>query len=81
MKAINRINIDQLHIKVPGLSKHQGRILGEKIAQGLVKQWPVNSGPVDIAAVKLRLQHNVDTGTTQRLANQIVKAIIQVVNK
>lgn len=77
MKNDSRITIDQLHLKVPGLSQHQGRVLGQQIATGLAKQWPRSGRSIELGAVDIRLQSSAVNGNTQQLADQVVNAIIR----
>ena len=68
------LRIDELRLRVPGLTREQGRQLADAVAQRLVERQlsPPQPRLVPTLAVSL---HTSGTASTDRLADQIVRAI------
>lgn len=70
------IEIDALHIKIPGLSEREGRQLAAAVSQGLALQMPDGMSSRHLDRLDLQLTTSGANSQAQ-LAQQIVHAIIQ----
>ncbi len=70
------VRIDELHLRVPGLSAEEARRLGEEVAWRMADALPVEGRVEHLGALDLRL--TVPSGTPRdRLAEEIARAILQ----
>jgi hypothetical protein len=70
------VRIDELHLRVPGLSADEARRLGEEVARRVADALPVEGRVEHLGALDLRL--TVAYGTPRdRLAAEIARVILQ----
>ena len=74
--ATNNIRIDQLHLRVPGLSREHAGHLGAAVAQQLASQLPAAMRSRHLGALRLRLTIPRDT-PRQRLGSIIAAGIVK----
>ena len=75
----NRARIDQLHLRVPGLSREQGKHLGITVARQLARQLPGITRSGKLSALRVRL--TIPTGTPrERLGSVIAAGIIKKIS-
>jgi len=76
----NQIHINKLSLKVPGVSRAQGRIIGEKVVQGLAKKLPKCTENIHLESLNIRLQmNNPDDATLSEFTDKVVNSIIEKV--
>lgn len=73
---MNRVNIEQLHLRVSGLTRQQGAQLGQQIAQGLATHWPRKTSDIHLGALSVRITTDTVGADTEAIANQVVRQII-----
>jgi hypothetical protein len=75
----NNIRIDQLHLRVPGLTRGQAKHLGITVARQLARQLPGIRRERNLSTVNLRL--TIPAGTPrERLGSVIVAGIIKKIS-
>ena len=71
-----RLQIEALNLRIPGLTAEQARQLGEDVVQRLAVSLPERATPLRLGALDLRV--TVPAGTPQdRLAERIAGAILE----
>jgi hypothetical protein len=74
--AADEVRIDELHLRVPGLSQDDGRRLGEEVARQVADQLPTGGRIEELGALSVRL--TVPEGTSRdRLAAAIANLILE----
>lgn len=70
------MEIQEMILRIPGLSERESRLLAEEVSQGLVEGIGVGERGGNLGDIDLQLQI---TGalSRQQLARQIIQAIIQ----
>ena len=68
------VQIDQLNLRVPGLTREQGRKLGEAVAQRLAALRLTGQKPRRITSAKVRIRSG-SNGSVEVMANEIVASI------
>ncbi len=68
----NRARIDQLHLRVPGLSREHANQLGMTVAQQLASQLSVVNRSGKLSALHLRL--TIPTGTPRERLGSVIAA-------
>jgi hypothetical protein len=75
----NSTRIDQLHLRVPGLSREQANHFGITVAQQLARQLPAITRSGNLSALRVRL--TIPTGTPrERLGSVIAAGIIKKIS-
>lgn len=72
------IQIDELHISMPGNDKEDGTDLGRQVAERLAKAIPDYQGNHQIPEIRLQMQGSSLNDTTlmaDRIAEQIIRQI------
>ena len=71
-----RLHIESLHLRVPGLTAEEGRRLGEEVARQMGASVPARATPLHLGALDLRL--TLPSGLSRaRLAQEIAMAILE----
>lgn len=69
------LRIEQLRLRIPGLSGEEARELGSEVAQRVADGLPTGAGPQQLGALDLRVM--LPTGTERdRLATLIAEAVL-----
>ena len=68
------VQIDQLNLRVPGLTRDQGRKLGEAVAQRLAALRLTGQTSRRITSAKVRIESG-SSGSVEVMANEIVASI------
>jgi hypothetical protein len=69
---MGKVDIGTVTLEVPGLSASEGRLLAERVAEGLGRtSWP----PAAPAAVSIALGADAGSGSVDRLAAAILDAL------
>ena len=72
----DEIRIDQLRLRIPGLTEQEARTLGEEIAQRVAGSLPAHGRTEHLGSLDLRIF--VPTGTSRdRLAERIAEEILK----
>ena len=72
----NLLKIDQLNLRLPGLTPQQAHRLGHEVAQKLARRLPANLSAAQLDVLDLRL--SIPPGTPQnRMADLVVEAIVK----
>jgi hypothetical protein len=72
------VRIDDLHLRVPGLSVEEARQMGEEVARRVAEALPVHGRKERLGVLDLRL--SIPYGTPRdRLAALIARAILEKV--
>ena len=72
----DEIRIDQLRLRVPGLTEQEGRQLGEEIARRVADALPTHGRVEHLGSLDLRI--SVPSGTSKhRLAERIAEEILK----
>ena len=74
-----RIQIDNLHIKVPGLNKEEAHKLGQNVSRRVAEDLPSNVKSGHLDSLNLNVSIPTDTGTNH-LTSFITEAIIKSVS-
>jgi len=72
------IQIDELQIRVPGMNKEDGAMLGNKVAERVASEIPNHYGNHNIPELKIQLKGSVSGDTTvmaDRIAENIIRQI------
>lgn len=72
------IQVDELHIRIPGNDKMDGAELGRQVAERLAAALPENYGNRQIPEIRLQLQRtasNDASSMADRIAEQIISQI------
>ena len=72
--AAERIRIDELHLRVPGLSREEARRLGEEVALRLAKDLQGSVRPQLLGSLELRMTA-AHGASRDELTRQIADAI------
>ncbi len=68
----NSIRIDQLHLRVPGMSREEANHLGITVAQQLARQLPALTRSGNLSGLHVRLA--IPTGTPRECLSSVVAA-------
>ena len=72
----NSVQIEDLHLQIPGISREEGRGIGEDVAENLAASLPGQGKRQHLGALNLRL--NVPVGTPRdQMAKLIALAILE----
>lgn len=75
-----RIEINRLHVRVPGLGREEAQWLGGEVAQRLARELPGQEGLRDLGALHLRVR--VAPGArADDLAGRIAEAIVRGISR
>jgi hypothetical protein len=75
----NNTRIDQLHLRVSGLSRDQAKHLGLTVAQQLAREFPTIARSGNLRSLNVRLA--IPTGTPrERLGSVIAEGIVKKIS-
>ncbi len=72
------IQIDELHIRIPGISEEEGTSLGQKVAEKVAAALPDNYVDYQMPEMRIQLSGELSNDTTamaDRISDQIIKQI------
>ena len=72
----DEIRIDQLRLRVPGLTEQEGHKLGEEVAQRVADALPLYGRVEHLGSLDLRIFIRSDT-SKERLAERIAEEILK----
>ena len=75
----NSTRIDQLHLRVPGLSREQANHLGMTVAQQLARQLPAITRSGNLGTLDVRLTIPIGT-PRERLSSVIAAGIVKKIS-
>ena len=70
----NNVRIEQLHLRLPGVSRYEGRHLGITVARQLARQLPGITREKNLSTVNLRL--TIPAGTPRERLGPLIAAEI-----
>jgi hypothetical protein len=74
--ARNAVQIDQLQLRIPGLSRKEGRRMGEEVAERISQSLPADGKNQQLGALTMRVKLPVGTPRDQ-IAKLIALSILE----
>lgn len=77
------LQIDQLNIKIPGISEAQGAIIGQQVAEKVALGIPENTENRNIPEINLKMDGFLSTDSnfiSDNIARQIIRQIKLTIN-
>jgi hypothetical protein len=74
--ARNTVQIDRLHLRIPGLSREEASLVGADVAEHIAKSLPSDGGREHLGSLDLRV--SIEQGTPRdQLARVIARSILE----